>query len=115
MSNWIPPFGSSKWGRGESGTVRSSMPVSTIQESFFHAALLGNKHVTVELLNGAKLSGRVRSFDKYSVILETTTLEQLIFKHSISAAGICRNRHCPECFPERAHVEAVGSHGKHSS
>jgi host factor-I protein len=91
------------------------MPVSTIQESFFHAARLGNKHITVELLNGARLSGRVRSFDKYSVILETSTLEHLVFKHSISAAGVCRNRHCPECCPERADVQAAGARGKHSS
>jgi len=75
------------------------MSVGNIQESFFHAALQENKHITVHLLNGVKLSGRVRSFDKYSVVLETTTLEQLVFKHSISAAGVCRNRHCPECFP----------------
>jgi host factor-I protein len=76
------------------------MSVSNIQESFFHGALLGKKHVTVHLLNGVKLSGKIRSFDKYSVVLETSTLEQLIFKHSISAAFLCRNRHCPECFPE---------------
>lgn len=83
------------------------MSVGNIQESFFHAALQGNKHITVHLLNGVKLSGWVRSFDKYSVVLETTTLEQLVFKHSISAAGVCRNRHCPECFPEpAAHVAA---------
>jgi host factor-I protein len=76
------------------------MFASHIQETFFHAALLGKKHVTVHLLNGVKISGTVRSFDKYSVVLETNRLEQLIFKHSISAAFICRNRHCPECFPE---------------
>jgi host factor-I protein len=75
------------------------MSVSNIQESFFHAALQGNKHITVHLLNGVKLSGRVRSFDKYSLVLESSTLEQLVFKHSISAAGVCRNRHCSECFP----------------
>jgi host factor-I protein len=75
------------------------MFASNIQETFFHSALLGKKHVTVHLLNGVKISGKVRSFDKYSVVLETNTLEQLIFKHSISAAFICRNRHCTECFP----------------
>ncbi len=79
------------------------MSVGNIQESFFHGALLGKKHVTVHLLNGVKLSGKIRSFDKYSVVLETSTLEQLIFKHSISAAFLCHNRHCPECFPESGH------------
>lgn len=70
-----------------------------IQETFFDAALHGKKHVTVHLLNGVKLSGKVRCFDKYAVVLESGTLEQLIFKHSISAAFVCRNRHCAECFP----------------
>lgn len=89
------------------------MSVGNIQESFFHAALQGNKHITVHLLNGVKLSGRVRSFDKYSVVLETTTLEQLVFKHSISAAGVCRNRHCPECFPAQTHLVAEQANGEH--
>jgi host factor-I protein len=70
-----------------------------IQETFFDSALHGKKHVTVHLLNGVKLSGKVRSFDKYAVVLESGSLEQLIFKHSISAAFVCRNRHCAECFP----------------
>ena len=88
------------------------MSVGNIQESFFHAALQGNKHITVHLLNGVKLSGRVRSFDKYSVVLESSTLEQLVFKHSISAAGVCRNRHCPECFPGQPGV-TTAPNGQH--
>jgi RNA chaperone Hfq len=108
----IPRFGPQKRA-GCAGPLRSSMPVSSIQESFFHAALQGNKHITVQLLNGTRLSGRVRSFDKHSVILETRTLEQLVFKHSISAAGVCCNRHCLECFPELAKTEAASAVGKH--
>jgi host factor-I protein len=79
-----------------------------IQETFFDSALHGKKHVTVHLLNGVKLSGKVRSFDKYAVVLESGSLEQLIFKHSISAAFVCRNRHCTECFPG-ANNERPGS------
>jgi host factor-I protein len=53
----------------------------------------------VHLLNGAQVSGSVRSFDKYSIVLETTTQEQLIFKHSVSAVLVCcKNKHCThEC------------------
>ena len=87
------------------------MSVSNIQESFFHAAREGNKHVTVRLLNGVRLSGRIRCFDKHSVVLETTTLEQLVFKHSMSAAFICVNKHCSECHPEQAPAAlGVGHH-----
>jgi host factor-I protein len=86
------------------------MSVSNIQEAFFDAAREGNKHVTVHLLNGVRLSGRVRSFDKHSVVLETTTLEQLVFKHSISAAFICVNKHCTECNPQQASAAPVNHH-----
>jgi host factor-I protein len=41
-------------------------------------------------MSGVKLSGRIKSFDKYSVILETNNQEQLIFKHAISTVVVSR-------------------------
>src|SRR5262244_1258027 len=49
------------------------MSVINVQESFLNVALAARKHITIQLLNGAKLSGNVRSFDKYSIVLETNT------------------------------------------
>ena len=73
------------------------MPVINVQESFLNVALAGGKHITVQLLNGAQVSGNVRSFDKYSIVLETNTQEQLIFKHSVSALLVCcKNKRCTE-------------------
>jgi len=37
-----------------------------------------------------KLTGRIRSFDKYSVVLEANGQEQLIFKHAISTVVMGR-------------------------
>jgi host factor-I protein len=66
-----------------------------VQESFFNVAVAAGKHITVHLLNGAKVSGSVRCYDKYSIVLETTSQEQLIFKHSVSAVLVCcKNRQC---------------------
>lgn len=78
------------------------MSVISVQESFLNVALAAGKHVTVHLLNGLKVSGSVRSFDKYSIVLENTTQEQLIFKHSVSALLVCcRNKRCSdECLAE---------------
>jgi host factor-I protein len=76
--------------------------VISIQESFFSAALQSRKHVTVYLLTGVKLTGKVRSFDKYSILLEDREQEQLIFKHSISAAFLCRATECLECCSGKA-------------
>ena len=55
-----------------------------IQDSFLNAARRERETVTVYLMNGAKLSGRIKSFDKFSVLLESGANEQLIFKHAIS-------------------------------
>ncbi|MBZ5494559.1 MAG: RNA chaperone Hfq [Acidobacteriia bacterium] len=85
------PLSQEIWGNG------GIMSVINVQESFLNVALAGGKHITVQLLNGAQVSGSVRSFDKYSIVLETKTQEQLIFKHSVSALLVCcRNKHCTE-------------------
>lgn len=75
------------------------MSITCIQESFFSSALQAGRHVTIYLLNGTRLTGKVRCYDKYSVVLEDTEHQQLIFKHSISAAFLCRKALCRECSP----------------
>ena len=55
-----------------------------IQEAFLNTARKDKAFLTIYLMSGVKLSGRIRSFDKYSVILESNNQEQLIFKHAIS-------------------------------
>lgn len=56
-----------------------------IQDSFLNNARRDKSAITIYLLSGVKLTGRIRSFDKYSVVLDTNNnQEQLIFKHAIS-------------------------------
>ena len=55
-----------------------------IQDAFLNTVRREKDTVTIYLMNGAKLSGRIRSFDKFSVLLESGAQEQLIFKHAIS-------------------------------
>jgi len=59
-------------------------PAQNIQDSFLNTARKDKTLITLYLLSGVKLTGRIRSFDKYSVVLETNNQEQLIFKHAIS-------------------------------
>jgi host factor-I protein len=49
--------------------------------------------VTLYLLSGVKLSGKIKSFDKYSLVMETNNQEQLIFKHAISTVVTFRSGH----------------------
>ncbi len=55
-----------------------------IQDAFLNAVRREKTSVTIYLLNGAKLIGKIKSFDKFSVLLESGAQEQLIFKHAIS-------------------------------
>src|SRR3977135_4524911 len=57
-----------------------------IQDAFLNTVRREKTTVTIYLLNGAKLLGRIRSFDKFSVLLESGAHEQLIFKHAISGS-----------------------------
>ena len=61
-----------------------------IQEAFLNNARKEKTFLTIYLISGVKLSGRIRSFDKYSLVLESNNQEQLIFKHAISTVVISR-------------------------
>ena len=68
-------------------------PAQNIQDTFLNAARKERLNITIYLLSGVKLTGRIRSFDKYSVVLETNSQEQLIFKHAISTVAMGRAPH----------------------
>src|ERR1043165_4881789 len=55
-----------------------------IQEAFLNNARRDKTFLTIYLMSGVKLSGRIKSFDKYSVVLEANNQEQLIFNHAVS-------------------------------
>ena len=68
-------------------------PAQNIQDSFLNTARKERNNITIYLLSGVKLTGRIRSFDKYSVVLETNNQEQLIFKHAISTVAMGKTLH----------------------
>jgi len=65
-------------------TVDTKPTPQNIQDAFLNTVRRERDTVTIYLMNGAKLSGRIKSFDKFSVLLESGAQEQLIFKHAIS-------------------------------
>src|ERR1700751_1600983 len=61
-----------------------SKPAQNIQDTFLTTVRKDKSPITIYLVSGVKLTGKIRSFDKYSVLLENNSQEQLIFKHAIS-------------------------------
>ncbi len=76
-----------------------------IQDGFLNSARKEKILVTVYLLSGVKLTGRIRSFDKYSVILESNSQEQMVFKHAIATVVLPRASAAPPPPPAAAPPE----------
>jgi len=61
-----------------------------VQDAFLNNLRKDRVNVTIYLMGGVKLTGKIRSFDKFSLVLESGNLEQLIFKHAISTISVPR-------------------------
>lgn len=64
--------------------LMENKPAQNIQDTFLNNVRKDKTPITIYLVSGVKLTGKIRSFDKYSVLLENNNQEQLIFKHAIS-------------------------------
>lgn len=59
-------------------------PQQNIQDVYLNTMRRDKVPVTIFLIGGVRLMGKIRGFDKYSVVLESNNQDQLIFKHAIS-------------------------------
>lgn len=60
------------------------MPKSqNLQDNFLNSLRKDHIPVSIFLVNGIKLQGRVDSFDQYVIMLKNT-MSQMVYKHAIS-------------------------------
>jgi len=85
-------------------------PAQNIQDTFLNTVRKDKTPITIYLVSGVKLTGKIRSFDKYSVLLENNSQEQLIFKHAISTVVSSRSVLHGEHRPVGSSASAAG-HG----
>ena len=67
-----------------------------IQDAFLNTARREKFSIIIHLMHGATLSGRIKSFDKFSVMLDVGGQDVLIFKHSISTISQERKKQTSE-------------------
>ena len=81
-----------------------------VQNGFFNQVRKDRTRVTIFLTNGQKVAGLLKSFDKFTLLLDTKNGDQMIFKHAIST-GVFRDmrRRRP------AHRQALGRSEKSDS
>ena len=71
-----------------------------IQNDFFNTARKERTPVTVFLASGKKLVGRIKSFDKFTILLDSHYGEQIIYKHAISTVSLVSRTAGNQASPE---------------
>lgn len=64
-----------------------------VQDAFLNAVRREQQTVSLRLMGGEQLEARIKSFDRFAVILEQDGADHLVFKHAI--ASIRASRQAP--------------------
>ena len=62
----------------------------SLQDPFLNALRRERIPVSIFLVNGIKLQGKIQSFDQFVILLENT-VNQMVYKHAISTIVPTRN------------------------
>jgi host factor-I protein len=82
---------------------------ANLQNDFFNRARKEHRTVTIFLTNGKRLLGRIKSFDKFTLLLDGPHGELMLFKHAISTVSLAGDAEMwvqPD--DEAAHRDAPG-------
>ena len=58
--------------------------VTSLQDIFLNTARKEKIEVTIYLVNGVPIKGRVMSFDNFTILIEVDKRQNLIYKHAVS-------------------------------
>lgn len=62
----------------------------SLQDPFLNALRRENVEVSIFLMNGIKLQGKIDSFDQFVILLKNS-VNQMVYKHAISTIVPARN------------------------
>lgn len=55
-----------------------------IQDGYLFQALKESQDLVVDLLNGVRLEGKLRRFDRFAIVVEQAGRDVLVYKHAIA-------------------------------
>ena len=58
---------------------------SNIQDLFLNGARRERLAVTLQLMDGSEIDARIKSFDRFAVVVEQDGFDRLVFKHAIAS------------------------------
>lgn len=61
-----------------------------VQDGFFYALRRDGKPIHVYLTTGKRVTGVLRRFDRYALIVESHGAEHLVYKHAVATVCLAR-------------------------
>jgi host factor-I protein len=65
--------------------VEAASPSRDIQALFLNGARRERLDVTIQLVTGVCIEARIKSFDRFAVVVDRDGSDELIFKHAIAS------------------------------
>ena len=59
-------------------------PSINIQDGFLSQSLKDGRAMSIELVTGKHLEGKIRRFDRFAVVVELAGREVMVYKHAIA-------------------------------
>ena len=55
-----------------------------MQDAFLNTVRKEKKEITIFLINGVRVKGKVKSFDNFTILIDGENKQNLVYKHAIS-------------------------------
>jgi host factor-I protein len=62
-----------------------SKSAPNIQDVFLNYVRREKLTVTIRMMDGSELDGRIKNFDRFAVVIEQNGTDHMLFKHAIAA------------------------------
>jgi host factor-I protein len=83
LCNDTADFGKDKNKKNQSSRRNQMSKSQNLQDNFLNILRKDHTPVSIFLVNGIKLQGKIDSFDQYVIMLKNT-VSQMVYKHAIS-------------------------------
>jgi host factor-I protein len=63
-------------------------PEINIQDGFLFQVLQSGQTLSIELINGRRIDGALRRFDRFALVIEHDGRERLVYKHAVATIEV---------------------------
>jgi host factor-I protein len=63
--------------------MKSAQP--NVQDVFLNYVRREKLRVTIRMMDGSEIEGRIKNFDRFALVLDQNGTDQMLFKHAIAA------------------------------